>query len=520
MKIEQNLNEQLTAICAMTRVRQLGSYYTPDSTASAVAHWAIRTGHESFLEPSAGGGALLVAAFARANELSQRPRARATAFDIDADAIVQLQALAIDELTVYEGDFLEQTVSEKFDLVLANPPFNRNHALSPERRSLLRNRLNTSGAIGLWGYFLLHSLSFLKVNGRLASIVPRSVLFTKHGAKYLKHLCSQFADVGVFELSKKPSWSNFADEAGAVILAEGYKGKPSNDYRRGTLNEDGTITERVAVKCALYDRVIETSVALGTLAELSIGVVTGRNSVFLLSEEERKNADLSISHVRPVVSRSKQLTGLSVTKGELLALAKEGHKTWLVAPSKLFAAVGRYLEVIPVEDRETVVWFKKRHPWWKVQVLDAIDAVFTYMNDLGPRIVAVDEGVICTNTLHRVKFLPTTSAMQRRGIFLTPISTIGQLAAERIGRSYGGGVLKFELAEARRLPVIFSKDFSPDLVVRVNKLLKEGKWDDAVLIVDEAFMPGVFGKSWRTTRYKFAEDLRDLRERRRGKKGI
>lgn len=519
MKIEQNLNEQLSELCTHTRIRQLGSYYTPDLTASALARWAIRTGHESFLEPSAGGGALLIAALSRANELARYPAARATAFDIDPEAIEKLHALDIDQLTVYKADFLEHPFFEKFDLVLANPPFNRNHSLTPQRRSSLRDRMGVSGAIGLWGYFLLHSLNFLKSGGRLASIVPRSILFTRHGEKYLKNLCGQFSEVGVFELSARPSWSNFADEAGAVILAEGFGGRPCNQYRTGTLNEDGVIAEKSTPQCQLYDRAIGVSVMLGTLANLSIGVVTGRNKVFLLSENERKDAGLSLTHVRPVISRSRQLSGLFLSTEDLHDLAVNGHKTWLLAPKKFYAAVSRYLAVVPAEDIEAVVWFRKRKPWWKVQISENIDAVFTYMNDLGPRIVAVSPGVVCTNTLHRVTFFNSTAEAQRRGVFLTAISTFGQLAAERVGRSYGGGVLKFELAEARRLPVISSANFSESLLLEVDRLLKAGCIDDARKAVDEAFMPEIFGVSWKAVTQKFADDLLNLRYRRRGKIG-
>jgi adenine-specific DNA-methyltransferase len=519
MKIEQNLEAELSQLSPLMRVRLLGAYYTPDRTAVAVARWAIRTGHEAILEPSAGGGALLVAAFARARELALRPKARAMAFDIDSDAIDKLHALAIHGLTVCHGDFLEQTISEKFDLVLANPPFNRNHSLSAERRAVLRERLDAPGAIGLWGYFLLHALNFLKEGGRVASIVPRSVLFTAHGERFMKRFCDMFSAVGVYELSNKPSWSNFADEDGAVILAEGFGGRPCEGYSRGALNDDGTIEHARSQNCESYRRIFGESVELDTLAELSIGVVTGRNKVFLLTEEERTNAGLSLAHVRPIVSRSKQLTGISLTKEDLLGLARDGHKTWLLAPSRFYASVSQYLDAIPVVDREAVVWFKKRNPWWKVQIGGQNDAVFTYMNDLGPRVVAVSPGVICTNTLHRVKYRSLTNESQKRSVLLTPISTFGQLAAEHIGRSYGGGVLKFELADARRLPVVTSEKFSSDLLGLVDSLLKEGKIAEATLAVDGAFMPDIFGRSWKFAREKLQLDLQQLRSQRRGKKG-
>ncbi len=68
---------------ASTRARLLGSYYTPDHTAEILAQWAIRSGHEVVLEPSAGAGALVRAALNRARQLTTAPECRAIAFDID-----------------------------------------------------------------------------------------------------------------------------------------------------------------------------------------------------------------------------------------------------------------------------------------------------------------------------------------------------------------------------------------------------------------------------------------------------
>jgi adenine-specific DNA-methyltransferase len=521
MKIEYNFALPDHEPESATRVRSLGSYYTPGTVATAVANWAIRTGDEAILEPSAGAGALLLAAFERARQISYSTTCSATAYDIDPVAIGKLNELHIDELDVHLGDFLEQTpeLNKKFDLVLANPPFNRNHSIAPSRRGELRARFGTAGAMGLWGHFLLQSLHFLREGGRVASIVPRSVLFTVHGDAFLKRLCGQFDSVQVCELNSKPAWSNFADEAGAVIFADGFKSGCCDAYSRGMLNDDGSICTATLPACEIYSRLSDSCTELGLIAQISIGAVTGRNKIFLLTEDERVNAGLSREDVRPVVSRARQLTGLTLTLEEVVRLAREGQKMWLLAPSELNEAVSRYLEIIPIADRETVVWFRKRNPWWKVQIASNYDAVFTYMNDFGPRIISLAPGLTCTNTLHRISFRADTTDQQRISSALTAVSTFGQLAGERIGRHYGGGVLKFELAEARRFPVIDELNFTSGLLAHVDKLLKVGKTTEATLAVDEAFMPKIFGQSWQLAQSKMQLDLMQLRNLRRGVKG-
>jgi hypothetical protein len=139
------------------------------------------------------------------------------------------------------------------------------------------------------------------------------------------------------------------------------------------------------------------------------------------------------------------------------------------------------------------------------------------MNDLGPRLIKLSGGIVCTNTLHRVEFNRKTNASQKLSAYLTPISTFGQLAAERLGRAYSGGVLKFELADARRLPILVGiGEFTTQLLVDVDKLLRAGKVDEARAAVDMAFMPSLFGRSWKKQRDELETELTRLRNSRRG----
>jgi hypothetical protein len=55
--------------------------------------------------------------------------------------------------------------------------------------------------------------------------------------------------------------------------------------------------------------------------------------------------------------------------------------------------------------------------------------------------IAADD-IRCTNTLHQIRFSSELSDDERLIVTLSMISSFGQLAAERIGRPYGGGVLK------------------------------------------------------------------------------
>jgi adenine-specific DNA-methyltransferase len=113
----------------------------------------------------------------------------------------------------------------------------------------------------------------------------------------------------------------------------------------------------------------------------------------------------------------------------------------LLSPTDLgprHGPVRRRLAIINGKTRRRTAWFKMRKDWWRVDVGPPCDAVFTYMNDLGPRLCLVPPLVTCTNTLHCIRFKDHTSPIQRVAAALTFATTFGQLFAEISGRSYGG----------------------------------------------------------------------------------
>jgi adenine-specific DNA-methyltransferase len=509
---------------ATTR-KELAAFYTPESTASSLVRWAIRTGAESFLEPSVGGGALLKAAIIRARELwplggLNQP----LACDIDRSTIDGLRNELGESVEFHTGDFLElePTGYRKFEVVIANPPFTRNHSIDVSRRKHLRKRYTIEGPAGIWVYFLAHSMEFLDQGGRIASIIPGSALFTHYGDAFLRRMCASFFSVNVYELAEKPSWDGNAEERGAILLAEGYGQGADNNYFRGIWPpSSGQICQR-ACELQAYHDLISGSRPLGDVASISIGVVTGCNSTFLLTEEERTALGLSLEDVTPTVSRARHVEGITITYEDLRRLGRDGQKTWLLTPRRIQdrgTPARKRLAKITKYQRRSTCWFNKRNPWWRVDTGPNCDGVFTYMNERGPRLALTDDEMICTNTLHRVVFNPMISEADRLAAALTFISTFGQLAGEVIGRVYGGGVLKFELTEARSMPILFGDYYreAGDLQTvaqRVDFALRVGAVDVARDLTDEALLARVLGPSWKSAVAELREAVRHRREAR------
>jgi adenine-specific DNA-methyltransferase len=263
--------------------RALGAFYTPADLAALVTEWAIDRADLDILEPSVGSGALLDAIVKR---LSILGGGSIKGFEINPDTMDQLSRFSSDtRVNVERADFFDVPATAGFDLVIANPPFTRNHELTPELRRRLKDRLETReiarGAAGLWVYFLLASLPHLRAGGRLAFVVPGAVEFVDYAKPVLGYLCEQFTSVELIAIDSAVSWEGEAQERASVLLASGFRRGRTTSVQTRRTTTDGSIASARDTH-----RVLPAAehLTLGSLARVEIGSVTGANDIFLLSD--------------------------------------------------------------------------------------------------------------------------------------------------------------------------------------------------------------------------------------------
>lgn len=502
--------------------KDLGSYYTPDTIADILADWVVQTGRETLLEPSIGNGALLRAALACAERKFHRlSKLRLVGCDLDKSAITRVRPWLAGDHALLFGDFLDLDPERMKPVqgIISNPPFTRNHALPKPLRDTLRERFSIKGAAGLWVPFMLHAIRFLSPGGRLAAVVPGAALFSTYGRDALNRICKQFDHVEIRQIADRPRWSNPAEERGAIILASGYSEGSCSLPSPTRWTAAGDRVPDIRPESACFQQALPGASRLGEIATLSIGAVTGFNKIFLLSDAERLAGGIEVGDLTPVAAKSRHVEGLQISANELRELAKAGEGTWLLTPRDLAKSrrgVRNRLAQIPALKRRTVVWLNKRSPWWKVHTGSGCDAIFTYMNDRGPRIVIAADAICCTNTLHQIRFSPELSDNDRLIVSLSMISSFGQLAAERVGRSYGGGILKFELTEARRLPILLCTDAPARWTFsKADQHIRMGDMNEARRIADALLLPPIFGESWRDAAAEMMSETLQMRAARR-----
>lgn len=146
---------------------QRGQYFTPRPLVELVADLAkIRPG-DRVLDPTCGSGGFLVAALARGADVD--------GIEVDPDlAMLARLNVALHQAkaaTVRTADFFRDPPEERWDVVLANPPF----SVAIDDPAVLA-REGMRGAIGSDALFVDMALRLLRPGGRLAVVLPYSFL--------------------------------------------------------------------------------------------------------------------------------------------------------------------------------------------------------------------------------------------------------------------------------------------------------------------------------------------------------
>ena len=236
-------------------------------------------------------------------------------------------------------------------------------------------------------------------------------------------------------------------------------------------------------------------VPLGSLASVEVGVVSGRNSFFCMSNEQAKDRGLYEWTV-PVVSRSQQVVGLRCTQADRKHFEASDRNTRLldVGPEVDIDAHPALKAYILAGEAEGVHLGYKcsiRSPWWKLPRAWSPAAFMLRQVGTHPRLIVNETGATSTDTVHRVRLLDPDIDPAKLAIAAFNSATFA--LAEVIGRSYGGGTLELEPSEARELPIISPALVPTALIAKVDALVRAGNIESALDAVDQAVLVDQLG---------------------------
>lgn len=328
-----------------------GGYYTPKPIADFLARWAIQTPTTKVLEPSCGDGILREFAIETLISLgAENTTIKNLVQGIELDPQEAQKAserthkpngLPLAQIDV--GDFFTycQTYlfeDRQFDAIIGNPPFIRYQNFPEHQRTMAfylmqQAGLHPSRLTNSWVPFLVAATLLLKKTGRLAMVIPAELLQVNYAAE-LRYFLSNYYSYLTLITFKKLVFTGTQQE---VVLLLGEKNGSDHTGMR-TIELDGIddltsyeyatfIGERLkdmdhsTEKWTMYfldEEEIQLIRALkahpkltiaSKVIDVDVGIVTGLNEFFVLSEQDVEKHSLK-PYTQRIVGRSAHLPGI------------------------------------------------------------------------------------------------------------------------------------------------------------------------------------------------------------------
>lgn len=514
-----------------TQQKLRGSYYTPEAIAYFLADWAISSASTTILEPSCGDGNVLEAAV---KVLLARGAGRSAIIQqihgVELDALEAEKAAGrfvtqgIPRLNnVWTGDFFqfceENLFHElRFDAVIGNPPFIRYQDFDEVHRSVAFRLMKHAGLrptrlMNAWVPFLVASTLMLHPDSsRLAMVIPAELLQVSYAADLRRFLTDHFSKLTIFTFKKLV----FSDIQQEVVLLLGERNGQNHtgirtielhglddlkNYEHGvifaeTLKEMDHSTEKWTQYYLSHEelsllrslRVDKRLTIAREALDVDVGIVTGLNEFFVLTEEEAYTQQL-FEHTHPIVTRSAHLQGIALTQEDLQA------NTVRQLRSRLLRLPAEPLDKIPEAVRRYISWGEKqgfhkgykcriRNYWYAVPSVWIPDAFMLRQIHGYPKLILNETDATSTDTIHRVRFV---AKLPPKALVAAFLNSLTFAFAEIVGRSYGGGVLELEPTEAEALPLPLQNAEMLDFD-HLNSLMRRGDIESVLDITDKTLL--------------------------------
>jgi adenine-specific DNA-methyltransferase len=540
------------AVCNASK-RALGIYYTPSNAAKILTEWAIRGASEKVLEPSFGGCVFLAAARNRLLNLGcSNPIENLFGYDIDPTAFKHAcEIFERDKLLsgFIKKDFIHANAAElpcPVDVIVGNPPFVAYRAMSPSQRASVEKWRQASDLVfsknaNLWVYFVFHALKFLRVGGRVAWVLPSTILTADYAEPLRAEIVSRFRVSKILRLQERLFLDQGTTEQAVLLCADGYM-QPETATEIRVIDVSGVEaladelseqrfnvgipedTENLSFRLQrefsdlLAKKSDDTPIKLlNDLLDVKIGDVVGDVRFFIQSFDTWRSLGIRMSELAPMLTEIRLDNGVLLSEMDVEPNAVAGRCKYVlyIRNKRVSAAARRYLSSYDVGSRDKNVTFRKRDCWFKVPYDQMATAFMSSISHDGPRLLLNKAKVAGTNALYRLKVRNPATNCQL--IALGMLTSVTQLSAELVGRPLGGGALKLEPSDAKRLLLPTPRDFDrKDLsrtLIAADSLLREGRADEARSLADAWFIEqGAFLTS--TDVVRIAEWLRLMREQR------
>lgn len=461
--------------------RPFGQTFTPGPIVRAMVRWAVsRPSPARIVDPGCGSGRYILAA------LLAFPSAHGVAVDLDPYATLMTRANAHvlgleDRVDVRLEDYRSLTLPSVVGstLFLGNPPYVRHHNIDAKWKEWLSLKAGALGfkaskLAGLHAHFFLATALYARPGDIGAFITSSEWLDVNYGQLIRELLVGPLSVTSLHVVNPTTMPFEDATVTGTIACFAVGEGAPTVRIQRvESLDDLDSLgggfkvsrerlgeTSRWSVITRVTPKLPEGFVELGELARVHRGTVTGANKIWVVPQGSVK---LPIDVLYPSVTKARELFAAGV---ELLSTV--GLKVVIDLPSDLDqlepdqrTLVDRFLRGARKRGAASSYVARNRRAWWSVGLASPAPILATYMarrppafvrNGAGARHINIAHGIYPRDTMTD-RDLDLLAAYLRSNVMMTS------------GRTYAGGLTKFEPREMERLVV-------PSL-----DLLRDGSWD-------------------------------------------
>ena len=475
------LQAAIDARKALDERRRMGQFATPGVLASSIVRETLPYLKDArrltVLEPSMGTGAFVSAAL---SEMGGRV-AKIRAYELDDEfhaAAVKLWGRT--RCDVRKDDFTTVNPERVADVVFANPPYVRHHALGVERKRRLQSLvqryagLRISGLAGLYCHFLLLSRAWMKEGALGAWLIPSEWMSVNYGealraffTRHVKLLRIHRFDVDDVRfddalVSSCVVWfANLPPDGADVLFTGGRDLEKPMTGRTFRLDE----LRRVAKWPPRCGCTSEGGLRLGDCFEIRRGIATGDNAFFVLNEDDVRERCIPDDFLKPILPSPRHLKVEHVT-ADALGIPANADRRFLLdctgyEMEELPMPVRAYLESgVAVTSHRNLC--ASRNVWYAQEQREPAPILCSYMGRVSSggapvRFILNDSRAIATNSF--LMLYPKGPLAEHLGNDVARREELWNLlleiSAEEItqaGRSYGGGLQKIEPRELGNVP--------------------------------------------------------------------
>ncbi len=485
-----------------------GGYYTHADVVEFLTQWVLQARPRRILEPACGDGGFFEA-IVRLGANGVESIVGCEIFSDEAEKARKrgrsLQGATVD---VFAEDFLKWALARlpdgsSFDAVLGNPPFIRYQYLDArlqERAEQLFRHFNLAFTkhTNAWVPFVVASLALLRPGGRLAMVVPSELLHILHARSLRSFLCRQCSRILV--LDPQEIWFEQTLQGVVLLMAEKREDFDSGDAQLALVS----IKDRTALadppqehfrradffpatqlngkwmlgllsrgERALLERLAAhpTIRPFRELASVDVGIVTGANKFFLVSEAVVREYGLE-PWAHPMFGRSEHVDGVIYDKRCHRRNQERGlpaNFLWFKDRplSALPASARRYIHAGEAQGLHRRFKCRIRTPWYNVPSVYAAPVAMLKRAHHFPRLILNTAKAFTTDTAYRI--LPRTG--RASDLVIGFVNSLTALSAELEGRHYGGGVLELVPSEIERL-LVPSVRHTAAVLRRLDKVIR------------------------------------------------